>query len=379
MTGWGVDELWSVRAIEKGEKLGIFDQVRIGHYRPVKSSSWYGDLEIDPHQESRELKLRHGLVDRIPQRFHPLVEPPAPNNKVGLPPNAPFILGGQSGSCLRAVAEILLHSKRMYLDLDKSSDYPEVLDSKCMRNTSRHQGMTPGLAEPELIMRVLECAGSTDYGFSTLPTELQKELLLAGAHMRELLELGAKDPSCFNPSTRAFGGTWQRREQWGWKESRSMYYLPLWKALFGRFRFIHIVRDPRSISDDQMEAAAEFFDAMFAQNSAHLQIHPSADSANRERFELCWAKANLGVYQWASREMPHDYLLLRAEDLAGQDEKAKRETSRLLNFVGLDFVDRSRSDTVFRPIGPVRQVQAEPQQALVAEALRTFNYTRGVV
>jgi len=63
--------------------------------------------------------------------------------------------------------------------------------------------------------------------------------------------------------------------------------------------------------------------------------------------------------------------LVRAEDLAGQDEKARRETSRLLNFVGLNFVDRRRTDEVVEPIS---QAQALPSKGPLAEAPATFGY-----
>ncbi len=373
LTGWGVDELWSVRAIEQGEKLGIFDQVQIGHYRPVGSSIWYQNLQTDPHQESRQLKLKHGLIDRIPQRFHPSVEAPAPGDSGGLPPTSPYIIGGQSGSCLRAVVEILLLSKRMYMDLDDGSEYPQFLDSKCMRTVHRGtdlvsdplRDLAPGLADPEWIMQVLKSTNSTDYKFSDLGAILQQELLVRGRHMRQWLEESASDSAGFKRCMNALGGKWHRREQWGWKEPHSMYYLPLWKELFGRFRFIHVVRDPRNIPKSHRQAEPEFYEALFGENSAQGQGGSTAD------FELCWAKANLGVFQWAKRHMPDDYLLLRAEDLAGQDEKARRETSRLLNFAGLNFADRGKTDAVFRLI---KQAQPMPQKGLLAEALSAFAY-----
>jgi hypothetical protein len=357
-TGWGVDELWSVRAIEKGEKLGIFDQVQVGHYRSIGSAQWYQSLEIDPHMESKALKLKHGLADRIPHRIYPLCEKPSPGVNLGLPASPPCILGGQSGSGLRGVAEILLLSKRMYLDLDCSSDYPRALDSKCMQSTDMNQG----LAEPELIRRILHQTGSTDYEFSNLSTELQQELLLRGKTMLASLTESANDPSGFNTFMKQFAGKCYQREQWGWQEAHSMYFLPLWKELFGRFRFIHIVRDPRSIQDQLIEGSDGFYTALFGQDPVG-----NKDSS----FEQCWAKTNLGVYEWAKREIPLDYLLLRVEDLAGQDEKAKRETSRLLNFVGVNFANRAKTDAVFKPL---KQAQPLPRQGLVAEALSTFGY-----
>lgn len=364
-TGWGVDELWSVRAIELGEKLGIFDQVQVGHYRPIGSSGWYRKLELDPFVESRELKLRHGLADRLPCRFHPLYEIPDPELRTGLPATSPFIIGGQSGCGLRAVTEILLRSRRMYLDLDQHSDYPQVLDSKCMRTNDAGDGQCSGLAVPDLITKVLQLTGSSDYEFSTLPTELQAELLTGGRQMQHAIEVAANDAQGYQHALNSLGEKSHRREQWGWQDPCSLYYLPLWKELFGRFRFIHLVRDPRSIRDRQLESDPQFFAALFAHQA------PEVHDDQAHRFELCWARLNLGVYQWASREMPNDYLLLRAEDLAGQDDKARREISRLLNFAGLNFVDRSIVDAVFRPI---TEVQAAPRTGLVAEALATFRY-----
>jgi len=358
VTGWGVDELWSVHALERGEKLGIFDQVQIGHYRPVGSAGWYQTLKIEPRQELKELKQRHGLVDRIKTRLHPLYEATVPAGKDDLPASSPFIIGGCGGSGTPAVAEILLRSNRFYLDVSPDSDDPGSLNSFGMRAAEGRSGQI----DAALISEILRNRGSADYQWADLPLELQQELLARGRSMQALMRENARDGSAMQDVMTRLGKTRQRRDQWGWKEPLNLYFLPLWKVLYGRFRFIHVVRDPRSISDRHRVAGAQFHEALFG----HAPVH------ERDGFERCWAKTNLDVFHWASREIaPHNYLLLRAEDLATQDEKARRETSRLLNFVGLDFADRRKTDVVFKPIHCAPPV---PREGLVAEALRTFGY-----
>ena len=80
---------------------------------------------------------------------------------------------------------------------------------------------------------------------------------------------------------------------------------------------------------------------------------------------------NLGAYQWAKREIPDDYYLLKVENLAAGGDTARLELNRLFNFLELDYVYRDGALSVFQAL---REVELEPRSGPVGEALRTFGY-----
>ena len=168
----------------------------------------------------------------------------------------------------------------------------------------------------------------------------------------------------FLRTMRSLGEEYCKPGVWGWKEPRSMYYLPLWQAMFGAFRFIHVVRDVRTIQETHIEGEAGLYEAYFGRQQADP----------RTAFEELWAALNLDVHRWASRHMPENYLLLRVEKLAEQGETAQREINRLINFMGVDFTDKNKLGKVFRPL---RKVALAPATGRVAEALQTFGYQPG--
>jgi hypothetical protein len=378
LSGWGVDLLWSSLARQRNQKIGVLDQIAVGHYRPLGSSDWYQSLGVDPHRELDDLKRRYGL-DVVQNVYRIQGEDTAPSpvqghggfaarHSIKLPPPrdyrpgylqaiSPVIIGGQGGSCTRAVAELLLRTNRIYLDLDIDEWDGTSLDAWCMRTQDR----SAGLNAPELIGSLIGSTRSPDYSLDDLPAGLCRELLSRSKTLDVLLKERFVKRRAFIQIMQALGEDYCDIQYWGWKEPRSMYYLPLWQAMYGRFSFIHVVRDVRTIRQKHLEGQADFYQACFGRHEANPQT----------AFEELWAAINLGAYRWATRHIPRDYFILQVEKLAGQRETAQREINRLVNFLGINFTDKDKLARVFRPL---RQVPRTPRTGRVAEALQVFGY-----
>lgn len=378
VSGWGIDWLWSSFARQRNYKIGVFDQVAVGHYRPVGNSDWYQSLGVDPHREMDDLKGRYGLhtvnayrirgentapaavqgSGEFAARHSTNLLQPARDYQPGyMQAISPVIIGGQGGSCTRAVAELLLRTNRVYLDLDINERDSTSLDAWCMRT----QDCSAGLNAPELIRLLIGATRSLDYSLDDLPAGLRRELFSRSRVLDALLKEGFAKKESFIRIMRALGEDFCEIRHWGWKEPRSLYYLPLWQAMYGSFRFIHVVRDVRTIRQKHLEGQAGFYQACFGRHEDDPQTV----------FEELWAAMNLDVYHWARRHIPRDYILLQVEKLAAQGETAQREINRLINFLGIDFTDRDKLARVFRPL---RQVPCTPRTGRVAEALQTFGY-----
>jgi hypothetical protein len=114
--------------------------------------------------------------------------------------------------------------------------------------------------------------------------------------------------------------------RWGWKNPRAMYVLPAIRAVFPRFRIIHMVRDGRdmAVSTNQWQFIKHY--------EAVLGRERAGDDDPVESCRL-WSKANGDAARWAEREMPGRYLRVRLEDLVQRPRDVGRE---VLAFLDLD-------------------------------------------
>ena len=113
---------------------------------------------------------------------------------------------------------------------------------------------------------------------------------------------------------------------WGWKEPRSLYLLPFWRAQFPNLRFVHVVRDGR--------------DMAFSTNQNQLHKHGRAllgsgpaVSAEPMRSMALWSRINLLAADYGETVLGERYLRLRFEDLCAEPAETTRG---LFEFLGLD-------------------------------------------
>lgn len=154
--------------------------------------------------------------------------------------------------------------------------------------------------------------------------------------------------------------------RWGWKNPRAMYMLPVIRAVFPRFRVIHMVRDGRdmAVSTNQWQFIKHY--------EAVLDAQRAGDDDPIESCRL-WSKANLDAARWAEREIPGHYLRVRLEDLVQRPGDVGRE---VLAFLNLDqgLLDHAIAEIAEPPslFRWRRIIPAEALEVLQAENHRTL-------
>jgi hypothetical protein len=95
---------------------------------------------------------------------------------------------------------------------------------------------------------------------------------------------------------------------WGWKNCRSIYLIPFFRALYPEMRFLHIVRDGRDI----------------AFSADHKKFLPYAQTYLGQKWDtlpyphismLMWEATNLTIAAFCEKKMGRNYLRVRFEDL----------------------------------------------------------------
>jgi Sulfotransferase family len=161
--------------------------------------------------------------------------------------------------------------------------------------------------------------------------------------------------------------------QWGWKNPRSMFVLPILHEIYPQLRFIHVLRDGRDMAfSSNQNQPQQHYAALFGGAPTALTFEDAL------RF---WAKANCDVSSWGVNNLGDRYLVLRLEDICDQPEPQIR---RLLQW--LDLPDRNA--TALRALvetpksmGRWRQCDAAVKATLDengGEALQRFGYYRQV-
>jgi len=95
--------------------------------------------------------------------------------------------------------------------------------------------------------------------------------------------------------------------RWGWKEPRSIYLVPFFRARMPTLSFLHFVRDGR--------------DMAFSDNQQQLGKHGRAVLESRVSWRrpvrsiALWSRVNLAAAEFGERELGADYLRVRFEDL----------------------------------------------------------------
>ena len=114
--------------------------------------------------------------------------------------------------------------------------------------------------------------------------------------------------------------------RWGWKEPRSIYLLPVFRAAMPSLRFLHFVRDGR--------------DMALSDNQKQLEKHSVAVLAGERlgwrravKSIALWNRVNTWAADYGERELGSSYLRVRFEDLCAQPHETIAE---ILEFFGLE-------------------------------------------
>jgi hypothetical protein len=127
---------------------------------------------------------------------------------------------------------------------------------------------------------------------------------------------------------------------WGWKEPRSIYFLPFFDQHWPGLKFIHVVRDGR--------------DMAFSGNQNQLRKHSPAvlrrellDAPQAVRSALQWARVNCEAASYGEARMADRYLRIKFESLCNDPRSTIAE---ILRFLGLE--NTRPDDHMLREVAP---------------------------
>lgn len=146
---------------------------------------------------------------------------------------------------------------------------------------------------------------------------------------------------------------------WGWKEPRSIYYLPFLDAAMPSLRFLHFVRDGR--------------DMAFSENQNQLVKHGSAvlgDELRKAKTPVrsiaVWSRVNEAAADYGEERLGDRYLRVRFEDLCAEPAGTVRA---IVDFFGLDG-DAEAAAAAVRPPDTLGRWQLR-RKGVVEELHRT--------
>ena len=229
------------------------------------------------------------------------------------------------------VAQILKKSNQFGL-LFSSAD---TLDSFSYRSC--------GLNNGDLMISLLSQTHSLDYKIDQVEPALKQKIDFCCERLIENIISEGRAPSL-----------------WGWKEPLMMFWLPFMRAHFPDMKFIHIIRDVRSIRKKHFQGSEKLYLEYFAD---------PVECGQRERFEKIWSSLNLDILAWSKKNLPRKYYMQKIEDLTGENRKEAIED--LLCFTGLK---RENVDKLAGLAKTLRPFEATPRSGIVAKALEVFGY-----
>ncbi len=159
---------------------------------------------------------------------------------------------------------------------------------------------------------------------------------------------------------------------WGWKEPRSIYYLPFLDAAMPTLRFLHFVRDGR--------------DMAFSENQNQLVKHGDAvlgqelrKAKTPVRSIAVWSRVNTAAADYGREQLGDRYLQVRFEDLCATPAETVR---RISDFFGLQ-ADVEAAAAAVRPPDTLGRWQlrrkgiVEDLHRTAEPALARFGYLEG--
>jgi Sulfotransferase family len=255
----------------------------------------------------------------------------------------PIVVGATGGSGTRAVHQVLARAG-LFMGRDEA-----------LNAAGDAMIFEPFL--DEFINPILQHTRTLNYQLEALPGSFRKQLR-----------------GEFSKVVRRYLQTRSRYSlHWGWKNPRSMYLLPLIRAQFPEFKFIHVVRDGRdmAVSINQNQYLKHYTAAFDA-------VSPGDNHAFAS-FRL-WCKVNGEVATFGEEVLGRNYLRLRLEDYV---EKPAQEIARILSFTGMDenaAADLAglvqRPDTLGRWRRDLAAEPASQMQSLGADVLSRFGYAQ---
>ena len=243
-------------------------------------------------QEQRRQLANIGVIREIPDEFK----------------GPTLIIGGSDGSGTRAFARYMLK-----LGVPMRIDDKESLDV-------HGAVMFEGQGWPPLAKSILNVTHSANYELSNLPFDTRTTVVQELQRLKYALDawqlklekrfilrqhLNKTTPRASNAAV-------------GFKAPVTMLLLPLIKEVFGKVKYLHIVRDGRDVAlSTNKSPVQKFYQSMYADANERMNTY-SNDSYPVLAMHL-WNDWNTQAFEWqqahASTDSDFDSLVMRSEDL----------------------------------------------------------------
>lgn len=195
-----------------------------------------------------------------------------------------------------------------------------------------------GQGWPPLVQRVLNQTHSGNYNFDDLLPSVQSELLEQMRLFQQHYDIRA---ARLLHGARKDGKLLPTAVEYGFKAPISMLLLPLLQKVFGRIKFLHVVRDGRDVSLSSNKSPVDKFYNAFYRDYSDRRRQVAMGSDYNESFKdvlamQLWNDWNTQVLQWerlSSDGETFDFLVVRTEDLLNPDTRFD-VLLQLADFVG---------------------------------------------
>jgi len=120
-----------------------------------------------------------------------------------------------------------------------------------------------------------------------------------------------------------------KNKKWGWKEPRTVFFIPLIYSYFPDMKFIHVIRDGRDMAySKNYRQQKELFDVFF-----DVKWFPQFCF---EAAVMFWAKTNIRTKKMGLKILKDSYLCIKLEDLCFNTNKT---IQKMVDFMGLSGIN----------------------------------------
>lgn len=261
-------------------------------------------------QQQKQELAKAGLLDKIPEQFQ----------------GPTLIIGGSDGSGTRAFAKTMLQ-----LGVPMRVDDKDTLDV-------HGAVMYDGQGWPPLAKSILNVTHSANYELSDLPQTTKESV----THEMQLLK-DSFDEWQLKFEQRYFVKTHMNQTiprasnaAIGFKAPVTMLLLPVLKQVFGKVKYLHVVRDGRDVSlSTNKSPVQKFYQNMYTNAEERINKYADTDFSPVLAMHL-WNDWNTQALEWEKAHASNadfDYLVMRSEDLVDPSKKFEA-LARLAAFVG---------------------------------------------
>jgi hypothetical protein len=164
------------------------------------------------------------------------------------------------------------------------------------------------------------------------------------------------------------------RQPWGWKQPRSMHFLPFVREVYPGMRLIHVVRDGRDVAFGRPGH-------LRARGTGEITLGPNVrGEAEQVRMARFWSEVNALAADYGEAEMGEHYLRIRFEDVCDRPAPTLARILRFASVAGEPKPTPEMLSEIVRPDSIGRWREQDPQivaavTEVAADGLRRFGYT----